>query len=488
VLALAVVAVTLGAGTLPAGATPSPATAPPEARPGSLTWHPCGDGFECSTLTVPRDDAGTSDASVRLAVVRRPARHASARIGSLVVNPGGPGEPAISYLRSVADALPASVQDHFDLVAFDPRGVGNSEPIDCERSLDPLFDQAFSPSTPAEREGLESQFEQLAAGCASRNAALLPHVSTQDAARDLERLRVAIGDPTVSFLGFSYATYLGTVYASRYPTHVRAAVLDGAIDPQLDATASTLAQARGFERALDDFLADCSARASCAFHHHGHAARAYDQLRARSARRPLAVADDPSRPLNETRFDAAVLQELYGGRAEWATLATALADAERGDASTLLSIADAYVGRDSSGRDDDALDAFWAISCLDGPDVPDLATARQVEARAVQVAPRLGAFVVNNGLACSVWSVPPVPAPTRLTASGAPPILVVGTTADPATPLQQSRALAHELARGVLLVVKGERHTAFLSGNACVDRVVTRYLVALDLPAPGTRC
>jgi pimeloyl-ACP methyl ester carboxylesterase len=464
-----------------------------------VTWRSCGGGFECSTLTVPRDEPGASSApdagqasdlgaTIGLAVVRRRARRPSARIGTLVVNPGGPGEPAIAFLRSVAQALPESVQDRFDLVAFDPRGVGRSAPIDCENSLDALFDQAFSPATPAERQGLESEFERLAAGCASRNAAMLAHVSTQDAARDLERLRVALGDRTLSFLGFSYATYLGTVYASAYPTHVRATVLDGAIDPQLDATASGLAQARGFERALDDFLADCSARADCPFHHRGHAARAYDHLRASSARRPLAVADDPSRPLNETRFDAAVLQELYRGRAGWPTLATALADAEHGDASTLLEIADAYVGRDSSGRDDDALDAFWAISCLDGPAVPDLAAARRLEARAAQVAPRLGAFVVNNGLACAVWAVPPVPAPARLTASGAPPILVVGTTADPATPLPQSRALAHELAHAALLVVKGERHTAFLSGNECVDRAVARYLVTLDVPPPGTRC
>jgi pimeloyl-ACP methyl ester carboxylesterase len=487
-------ALALGAaGVLSVGAAPAAgARAGAEARGRAgpaLAWRRCGEGFECSTLTVPTDTGdGGGGHEVRLKVVRQPARHARERIGSLVVNPGGPGEPAVDYLRAEARAFPAAVQDHFDLVAFDPRGVGNSMPVDCESTLDPLFDQAFSPSTLAERDALEAQFEHLAASCASRNAGFLAHVSTQDAARDLERLRIALGDDSLSFVGFSYATYLGTVYASTYPKHVRAFVLDGAIDPMLDASASVLAQARGFERALDDFLADCSKRPSCAFHHRAHAARAYDQLRARAARVPLAVADDPSRPLNETRFDAAVLQELYGGRAEWSTLAAALTDADRGDASTLLAIADAYVGRDSSGRDDDELEAFWAISCLDGPDLPNLEAARRVEAEAVRVAPRLGAFVVNNGLACSVWPVPPVPAPPRLTASGAPPLLVIGTTRDPATPLAQSRALVDELDSAVLLVVQGERHTAFLSGNRCVDRIVSRYLVSLDVPADGARC
>jgi pimeloyl-ACP methyl ester carboxylesterase len=455
----------------------------------NLAWHGCGDGFQCATLTVPLDStAGASPGpTVDLAVVRRRARHPDERIGSLVVNPGGPGVPAIGYLRSAVESFPAVVQDRFDLVAFDPRGVGESDPIDCVPSLDPLFDEAFSPSSPAERASLTAAFEQVATACAAHDQQLLPHVSTDDTARDLERLRVALGDRTLSFLGFSYATYLGARYASIHPDHVRGFVLDGAIDPALGARESVLQQVQGFEGALDDFLADCSAHPQCAFHHDGHAAAAYDDLRARAARSPLAVAHQ-TRTLNQTRFDAAIVQDLYLGRSEWPSLARALRAADDGDASALLALADAFVGRGLTGADDGSLEAFWAIGCRDGPTLGDLAATRAVEADAARAAPRVGAFIVNNSLACSVWPVAPVAPDRAPTAAGAPPILVIGTTRDPATPLAQARSLARELGSGALLVVGGERHTAFLSGNACVDRAVSDYLVAGTVPRSGTRC
>ena len=183
-----------------------------------------------------------------------------------------------------------------------------------------------------------------------------------------------------------------------------------------------------------------------------------------------------------------MLQQLYLGRSAWPALASALAAADGGDASSLLGQADVFVGRDGAGRDDHALEAFWAVTCLDGPAVGGVDAAAALEARAIAVAPRLGAFIVNNSLPCSVWPVPPVAAPGKLTARGAPPILVVGTTDDPATPLAQARALAGTLDRGRLLVAEGEQHTSFNNGNACVDGAVTRYLVDLRLPRAATRC
>jgi pimeloyl-ACP methyl ester carboxylesterase len=446
----------------------------------NLAWRGCGDGFQCATLTVPLDTTAGAVAgpTVDLAVVRRRARHPDERIGSLVVNPGGPGVPAIGYLRNAVESFPAVVQDRFDLVAFDPRGVGESDPIDCVPTLDPLFDEAFSPSSPAQRASLTAAFRAVATACAAHDQQRLAHVSTDDTARDLERLRVALGDRTLNFLGFSYATYLGARYASIHPDHVGAFVLDGAIDPALGARESVLQQVRGFEGALDDFLADCSSHPECAFHHGGHAAGAYDELRARAARSPLAVARQ-TRTLDQTRLDAAVVQDLYLGRSEWPTLARSLRAADDGDASALLALADAFVGRGLTGGDDGSLEAFWAISCRDGPTLGDVAAAR--------VAPRVGPFIVNNSLACSVWPVRPVASGGAPTAAGAPPILVVGTTHDPATPLAQARSLARELG-GALLVVAGERHTAFLSGNACVDRAVSDYLVAGTVPRSGAHC
>jgi pimeloyl-ACP methyl ester carboxylesterase len=462
-------------------ATPSPGPPP------TLRWRGCGDGFQCATLAVPLD-AATPERTLDLAVVRARARDRRHRIGTLVVNPGGPGVPAVAYLRSAASSLPGELRDRFDLVAFDPRGVGESDPIRCVDSLDPVFDQSFQPTTDAARAALVDTMTSLAQQCASRNGDLLAHVSTADAVRDLEQLRVALGESRLSFVGYSYATFLGASYAQAHPDRVRAFVLDGPVDPTMSARAVTLGQARGFEHVLDDFLADCSQHPGCAFHHDGAAAKAYDALRARAARTPLVTRDPGGRTLNQTRFDAAVLQQLYLGRAAWPGLAEALAAAERGDASTLLAGADTFVGRTDGGSDDHVLESFWAVSCLDGPVVEGAAAAAQLEHDAVQVAPRLGAFIVNNSLPCSVWPVPPLPPVGKLTAVGAPPILVIGTTQDPATPLDQARALAGALARGHLLVAQGEQHTSFANGNACVDRLVTRYLVDRTVPPASTRC
>jgi pimeloyl-ACP methyl ester carboxylesterase len=306
--------------------------------------------------------------------------------------------------------------------------------------------------------------------------------------RDLERLRIALGDERLSYVGYSYGTYLGAAYAQIHPDRVRAVVLDGPVDPSLSARETTLAQARGFEHALDDFLTDCSDHPGCAFHHGGDVAAAYDALRARAGRAPLPTSAGAGRRLNQTRFDAAVLQQLYLGQSAWRGLARALAAAEAGDASSLLAGADSFVGRDADGGDDHVLEAFWAVTCLDGPVVTGADAAAELEQAAVEIAPRLGAFIVNNSLPCSVWPVPAAAAPRALTAAGAPPILVVGTTRDPATPLVQARALAGQLESGRLLVADGEQHTAFGQGNACVDDAVTRYLVKLRVPRAGTRC
>lgn len=482
----------LVAWALASAGTPASAATTAAALPlGAVTpmaWHPCGAGFQCGTLTVPLDPEAPTGSTLDLAVVRTRARHPKLRIGSLVFNPGGPGAPAVAFLRGIAATLPAALRDRFDLVAFDPRGVGRSHPVECEGTLDPLFDQSFEPTTTESRTALVGAVTSLATACAARSGALLSHVSTVDAVHDLERLRRALGDAKLSFVGYSYGTFLGASYAHAYPDRVRAFVLDSPVDPTMTAAEVTLGQARGFEHALDDFLADCSKRPGCAFHHDGDAEGAYDDLRSRAARAPLPADRADGRGLDQTRFDAAVLQELYFGRAVWPALADALSAADRGDASSLLRMADAYVGRDANGRDDRVLEAFWAVTCLDGPVIGDVDAARALERRAVTAAPRLGAFIVNNSLPCSVWPVPPIAAPGQLTAPGAPPILVVGTTEDPATPLVQARALSRALRRGRLLVAEGERHTSFLVGNRCVDHAVTRYLVELRLPALHHRC
>lgn len=479
----------VGAVTVAVVSLPSPliAAVPGAAAP-SIDWHSCGLSFQCGTLAVPVDYSDPAGPALDLAVAREKARDPSQRIGSLVVNPGGPGAPGIPYMKSVADTLPRELRDRFDLVSFDPRGVSESGAVRCGADIDPLFDQSFSPTTAAERDALVAAYRSIVDACVRDSAALLPHVSTVDTARDLDRLRAALGDRKLTYVGESYGTYLGTIYATLFPRRVRALVLDGAIDPAADGAAVTLGQARGFEHALDDFLADCAKQRGCAFHNGGQPGAAYDALRKRAGRTPLVALHSAGRTVNDTRFDAAVIESLYDGRAGWESFGDALAQAQKGDASTLLGLADNFVGREASGMQHDALDAFWAISCLDGPLVGDLDVAARLQAQATEAAPRLGAFLVNFSLACSIWPVPPVTPPGPLTAAGAPPLLVIGTTNDPATPLVSAESLAHELDRSALLVAEGEQHTSFGVGNQCADRVVTKYLVDRILPSRGTRC
>ena len=265
-------------------------------------------------------------------------------------------------------------------------------------------------------------------------------------------------------------------------------MLDGAIDPEQSSADALVSQATGFEDELDAFLADCDASHECSFAAgQESAAVAYDALRARAARTPIAAKGSGGRRLNETRFDAAVLETLYEGRPAWAGLADALARADRGDASDLLARADSFVWRRADGGQAHVLDAFWAISCLDGP-APGPLGATGLERLAALSAPRLGAFVANNSVICSVWPVPPVTPPPVLDARGAPTVLIVGATGDPATPLAAGRAMQRVLGNARLLVVDGFRHTSFISGNRCVDDAVTSYLVDRMLPARGTRC
>jgi pimeloyl-ACP methyl ester carboxylesterase len=474
---------------IPALAIPAavPVAAGPAISP-TIRWRTCGDGFRCGRLAVPLDEADPTGAHVDLAVIMRPARDAQARQGALVLNPGGPGESGVKFLRSAADSLPGAVQDAYDLVSFDPRGVGGSHPVDCVDSLDPLFSRSLSPTDDTERNALLDEFRTIASGCATRNADLLAHLSTRETAHDLDRLRAALGESRLDYVGYSYGTYLGALYAQDFPERVGRFVLDGPVDPSLDGATATLSQVRGFERSLDDFLAWCSSDSTCSFHHDGHAAAAYDTLRTRVAADPVPAKDQPGRTLDQTRFDSAVLSLLYSGRPAWRSLERAITSTEEGNSSTMLAEADSYEGRDSDGTDDGALEAFWAITCRDGPVVGDVAATAALETEAARIAPRLGPYIVNTSLACAVWPVPPREPTGPIAAPGTPPILVVGTTRDPATPYEQATSLARQLARGVLLTVAGSQHTSFASGNTCADRAVSRFLLTGTPPAGGTRC
>jgi len=480
---LAALAITLGAAGLSATVTAA-ATAP---QP-TLHWTSCGGGFQCARLRVPLDDTVPHGKTISLALTRLPASNPSQRIGSLVVNPGGPGGSAVQFVRESARMMPASIRDRFDIVGFDPRGVGGSAPIDCTSNLDPLYNLQFAPTSPAARQALIAGFQSFVAKCEKKDGAELPYVSTERAARDMDRVRAALGDQKLTYLGYSYGTYLGALYADRYPTRIRAMVLDGAVDPTLSAAAGQIQQAEGFEHDLDLFLQNCASDSSCAFHSGGNPGAAYDMLRAGLDAHPLpASGAGAGRTLDGTEFDIGVTQFLYSGQAAWPDLAQALAAAAKGNGSDLLTSSDQYTGRNSNGTYDQSQDAFWAIGCLDGPDVGGLSGLQAIENEAAAVAPRLGRSVVNNSLPCAIWPVPTQTPPVPH-AVGSPKILVIGNTNDPATPLSGAQDLVHVLSNAVLLTVNSDMHTAYDSGIPCVDSTVNRYLIDVVPPAPGRTC
>jgi pimeloyl-ACP methyl ester carboxylesterase len=455
-------------------------TLPP---PPPLAWVRCGS-FECATLTVPLDYSQPSGPTTGVAVIRSRATDPAQRIGSLVVNPGGPGESGYALIGRDLGLLPSRVRQRFDVIELDPRGVGRSGAINCPGSGDGTGGVGLgpdpAPSTPGAVDAVVRSNTEYAQACARATGPLLPHVGTTDVARDLDQLRRGLGDERLTYLGLSYGTLLGATYADLFPTHVRAAALDGAIDPARSMEELQVDQARSFENALDGFFAACVP--GCGWRPRGDPAVAlvalFDRLRAR----PLAAGG--GKQAGPAELYAALLSRLYAPSRR-ASLAAALAAAERGDGSAIRSLADAYQGR-APGATINA-DAANAINCLDHPVPHDVAQLQAHAAGASTRAPVFGAILVWGGVVCAVWPAPPTRAAHAVRAPGAPPILVVGTTQDPATPYAWAQALAAQLERGVLLTREGNSHVALFS-SGCVRAAVDAYLVELRPPAPGTTC
>jgi pimeloyl-ACP methyl ester carboxylesterase len=449
-------------------------------------WHSCRDGFECAKVRVPVDYAAPGGRAIALAVVRLPSRGGD-RLGSLLLNPGGPGVSGIGYALQAESAISATVRKHYDIVGFDPRGVGESAPVRClsDAQNDRFTAQDGSPDDSAEESELVRLARLLGDRCAARNAGLLAHVGTRDAARDLDVLRVVLGDDKLNFLGKSYGTYLGAIYAEMFPDRVGRLVLDGVVDPAGDTDAQERSQALGFEQALASFVDDCLRRKGCPLSGDRNSALAQVSAILDAAdQTPLRA----SRPVTQSLALLGVAWSMYDPN-YWALLRTALAQAAHGNGSTLLALADSYLERNSKGHYRTNIgDAIFAISCLDRPETSDIGALRARARELSAVAPRFGAYVAWGSLPCGVWPVPAEGKAAPVRARGAGPILVVGTTRDPATPYASEQNLAAELESGRLLTYDGDGHTAYEQGSACVDAAVDGYLVEGTLPAEGTRC
>jgi pimeloyl-ACP methyl ester carboxylesterase len=453
-----------------------------------VKWKDCRGGFECARIDVPLDYADPGGKTIEISVNRRPAGSDSKRIGSLLVNPGGPGASGLNYARAGSGVVSESLLERYDLVGFDPRGVGDSTPVTCfsDAETDTFLAADGSPDTPAEEQRLVDLAKEFGERCAERSGDLLGHVSTVEAARDLDVLRAVLGDERLTFLGKSYGSYLGATYAGLFPDRVGRLVLDGALDPNLDSEALNKGQALGFEGALTAFVDDCLRRSGCPLPDgRARALTAVQGLLDDIDRRPLDA--EPGRPLTQALAMLGLALGLYD-TGFWPGLRQGLDEAMQGDGSTLLAFADLYASRDRNGRyPGNSMAALYAVNCLDRAEGSDIDALRSTADGLEKEAPIFGSYLAWSSLPCGFWPAAETSEPHAVTADGAPPIVVVGTTRDPATPYAWAVSLADQLASGRLLTFEGDGHTAY-HGNKCIDRAVDRFLLEGKPPADGTRC
>ncbi len=495
------------------GSAASPAAAAPVAAPSpapvtiagydeqKLDWRRCSGGFQCARLLVPVDYGDPAGRRFSLPVIRLPAADPAQRIGSLVVNPGGPGGSGVDYARQARSVLSAAVLARFDVIGFDPRGVGGSQPaIRCMTGpqLDTYLDTNDDVATPAQLATVIAESKFFAQACEREAGPLLPYVGTAEAARDMDILRAALGDRRLTYLGKSYGTYLGTYYAQLFPHNVRALVLDGAVDPADTALDQNVVQAEGFQVAFRSFASDCVKRPDCPLGYVGAAGSAgsgaavnaaiakLQALLNQAGRTPLANDLGDGRPANEALVTSGVLSALYS-KTYWPLLRTGLQDALAGNGTLLIELADALMERKPNGTYSNLAESNMAINCVDRPWPRALSTWRAAAATAQRDAPQFGEAIMWGSLPCAYWPVRAAPVPA-MHAAGAPPVLVVGTTRDPATPYRWARALASDLSSGVLLGWSGDGHTAYKMGSSCVDTIVDRYLIDGAVPKSGTVC
>lgn len=447
------------------------------------------DGFECGYLLVPLDYDDPAGDMVSIAVVRRPARDESR--GALVVNPGGPGGSGVDYAFGDTFAASADVVAEYDLVGFDPRGVARSDGIDCldDEQVDAYLAADVTPDTASEEARYQAALDRLARGCGTQDP-VAGAMGTADAARDVDVLRAALGEDQLNWLGKSYGTLLGAVYAELFPDTVGRMVLDGAVDPDAGLTGPQAAveQIAGFELALESFVEDCLPQDGCPLSGSvddgvGQVARFLGRLDVS----PLPTGDE-DRPLTQGLAVYGVFAPLYQ-REAWPILRQALAEGFEGDATTLLALADVYSQRSADGTyRGNSIEALPAVSCLDAdaaaPDTDPEAVQRELEAEA----PALGSLFDVRFEPCADWPFAPVGLP-EIDPEGMPPVLVIGTTRDPATPYEWAERLSDALPGAVLLTYEGDGHTAYLtSGSQCVDAIVDEFILQGVLPREGTTC
>ena len=451
-----------------------------------ITWRNCG-GMDCGSITVPLDYEHPEERTIKLAILRNPA--SGKAIGDLLVNPGGPGGSSLEFASAGASQFGSQITEHYNIIGMDPRGVGASAPLKCldTKGLDEVLAADPDPDTPDEVQRYGELTKGFGDACVKHGNGLAEHMSTVEVARDMDILRAALGRVKLDFFGASYGTFLGATYADLFPEFVGRMVLDGALDPSLSNEQLSLDQARGFQTALDAYLEYCVSEGDCPLGNSLADASAnlrkfLDSLDAK----PLPTGTD--RELTEGLASMGIWLPLYA-RSLWDLLTPALAAAiEDGDGAQLLELSDYYTGRGKNSYKDNSMNALYAVNCLDHN---DFLTADQVPSRIPafeEVAPVFGRSFAYSLSNCADWPIKSGNRTHALRAVGAPPIVVIGTTRDPATPYKWAASLAEQLESGVLIKRDGDGHTGFNAGNQCVDDAVNKFLVRGVVPPDGLSC
>ncbi|MFG2284535.1 alpha/beta hydrolase [Streptomyces sp. NPDC048595] len=483
----------------PAASSPAAGALPASLTAQKLSWRPCpapstaqgggtapgrlpdGTAWECANLKAPLDYAKPTGDTLDLALVRAKAEGGGKRIGSLLFNFGGPGASGVATLPGYAPAH--SLRSRYDLVSFDPRGVGDSAGVKClsDKEFDALRAETL------DLDGTAEQSRKAAAACARHSGKVLPYVGTESAARDMDLIRQVLGDAKLNYFGMSYGTELGGVYAHLFPKNVGRTVLDAVVDPTKDPVQESLGQAKGFQLALDDYLADCAKKpGSCPYPNPEEGRRRIAALLAKTEKRPLPTQS--GRKLTQEQAVVGIVAMLYS-KESWPSLTISLSDAEQGSGDNLLMMADNYSGRDDKGRYSTMQTANSAINCAD---TRQRLTPAQVRTRLPEfrkASPVFGELTAKGLLGCTGWPVTGKSDTPEVAAPGAAPIVVIGNAGDPATPVEGARKMAGKLGKGVgvLVTVKGEGHGTY-GVNPCATKAVNGHLLDGKVPADGTVC
>ena len=461
-----------------------------------LQWKTCKGYFQCATLKVPIDYTDQSLGTFDIAVVRYRDANQRDRIGSLVLNPGGPGVSGIDYALNAEYIINPDVLARYDIVGFDPRGIGQSAPITCLTAVeqDASFASDPKPDNDAEYQQGLKESQEFVEKCLAKTP-FLENYTTANTALDMELLRQGLGDKKLNYLGFSYGTYLGTLYAQRFPHNVGRFVLDGAINPAMNIEQQTMVQAVGFDQALAHFIADCPRHKNCPLPTDATPQFFIDLFNKVSAQ-PLKITTGQStRSITEGLVVTGTAAALYEPASGWPMLRTALAQALLGDGTGFAKLADRYNGRRSDGTYiDNQNDASPIINCLDWNDNRPNESIRTEAQKFVMAAPVFGPYVAYSGITCNLLrtaikrTLITTDQNTAQIENTATPILIIGTTQDPATPYAGAVALSKYIKGSRLITFQGEGHTGYGRGSACVDNAVDRYLITGVIPTKNLTC